>query len=186
MTAQASTTPIMATTASKSGVFAFTFGIAFAILYTICVWRNWPAFTYHPAVNRFDLFWNPGRSGEGPAMHWYGWLVVSAAGASVLGWIATIVPSHWIHRATIFCCVLAGLWPALFVLAVFVADRASFDLEFLKSAWITAVPAFIGAIALSHFVPPQWAKRLWPRWLLIVPIGAFGILGYTLVPLFLR
>jgi len=183
MTSQASTGP---TTASESGSFAFTFGIAFAILYTICVWRNWPLFTYHPAVNKLDLLWNPGRSGEGPAMHWYGWLVVSAVGASVLGWIATIISSQWLHRATIFSCLLAVLWPAFFVLAVFIADRASFDLEFLKSAWITAVPGFIGAIAVSYFVPSQRAKRLWPRWLLIVPIGAFVILGYSLMPLFLR
>jgi hypothetical protein len=183
MTAQTSTAP---TKASKFDVFTFTFGIAFAILYTICVWRNWPLFTYHPAVNRFDLFWNPGRSGEGPAMHWYGWLVVSAAGASVLGWIATIIPSQWLHRATIFCCLLAALWPAFFVLAVFIADRASVDLEFLRSVWITAVPALTGAIALGSFVSSQLAKRLWPRWLVIVPIGSFIVLGYSLVPLFRR
>jgi len=86
----------------------------------------------------------------------------------------------------LFCCVLAGLWPAFFVLAAFIADRASFDLEFLKSVWITAVPAFIGTLAVTYFIPTPWAKRLWPRWLLIVPIGAFVVLGYSLIPLFLR
>ena len=182
MTAQAPAPPTM----SRFRAFAFTFGIAFAILYTICVWRNWPAFTYHPAVNKLDFGWNPGRSGEGPAMHWYGWLVVSAAGASLFGWIATMVPSQWLHRATIFCCVLAALWPVFFALAVFIADRASFDSEFLKSVWLMAVPALMGAIAISYFVPSQWAKHLWPRWLLIMPIAAFVILGYTLMPLFLR
>jgi len=174
------------TTLSKFGVFAITFGIAFTILYTICVWRNWPAFTYHPAVNKLDLGWNPGRSGEGPAMHWYGWLLVSAAGAFVLGWIATIISSQWLHRATIFCCVLAALWPTLFAFAVFIADRASFDAEFLKSVWLSAIPALAGAAAVSYFVPSQWAQRLWPRWLLIVPIGAFVVLGYSLSRLFLR
>jgi len=184
MTAQILTIPT--TRANSFGIFAFTFGIAFTILYTICVWRNWPLFTYHPAVNKFDLGWNPGRSGEGPAMHWYGWLVVSTIGASILGWIATMISDLWLYRTAIFCCVLAALWPAVYVLAVFIADRASFDAEFLKSARLTAVPALMGATAVSYFVPSQWAKNLWPRWLLIMPICAFGYLGYSLTPLFLR
>ena len=171
---------------SKFGTFAITFGIAFAILYTICVWRNWPLFTYHPAVNKLDFGWHPGRSGEGPAMHWYGWLVLSAAGASVLGWIATMVSAHWLHRATIFGCVLAALWPALFALAVFAADRASFDAEFLKSVWLTAIPALAGAAAPSYVVSSRQAQRLWTWWLLIVPIGALFVLAYSLRPLFLR
>src|SRR5436190_21789161 len=116
MSAQSSATPMRT---SKFGVFAITFGIAFTILYTVCVWRNWPAFTYHPAVNKLDLGWNPGRSGEGPAMHWYGWLALSYPVAAVVGWIATFVSRQWLHRATIFCCVLAALWPSSFALAVF-------------------------------------------------------------------
>ncbi len=183
MSVQTSTTALKA---SKIGVFAFTFGIAFTILYTICVWRNWPLFTYHPAVNKLDLGWHPGRSGEGPAMHWYGWLALCYPAAAVVGWVATIISSRWLHRATMFGCVLAALWPTVFVCAVFIADRASFDAEFLKSIWVSAIPAFMGAAAVSYFVPSQWAQRLWSDWLLIVPIGAFLVLGYSLRPLFLR
>jgi len=176
----------MPTGASKFGTFAITFGIAFAILYTVCVWRNWPLFTYHPAVNKLDFGWHPGRSGEGPPMHWYGWLALAFPGAAVLGWVATMVSSQRLQRATVFCCVLAALWPTLFALGAFVADRASFDLEFLKSVWLSAIPALAGAAAVSYFIPSQWAQRLWPAWLLIVPIGAFVLLGYSLKPLFLR
>jgi hypothetical protein len=43
-----------------------------------------------------------------------------------------------------------------------------------------------GAAAASYFAPAQWAQRLWPNWLLIMPIGAFVVLGYSLMPLFLR
>jgi len=171
---------------SKFGVFAITFGIAFTILYTVCVSRNWPLFTYHPAVSKIDLFWHPGRSGEGPPMHWYGWLALCYPAAAVVGWVATLVSREWRHRATIFCCVLAVLWPTVFVAAVFIADRVSFDAEFLKSVWLAAIPALAGAVAVSYFVPSQWAQRLWPGWLLIMPIGAFVILGYSLMPLFLR
>jgi len=171
---------------SRFGTFAITFGIAFAILYTICVWKNWPLFTFHPAVNKLDFGWHPGRSGEGPAMHWYGWLVLSAVGASVLSWIATIVSAQWLYRATIFSCVLAALWPSLFALAVFTADRVSFDAEFLKSVWLAAIPASAGAAASSYLISSGWAQRLWTWWLLIVPIGALFVLAYSLRPLFLR
>ena len=183
MSAQTSTTP---TGTSKFGTFAITFGIAFAILYTVCVSWNWPAFTYHPAVNKFDLGWNPGRSGEGPAMHWYGWLVVSAVGAFALSWIATMISSRWLQRATAFCCILALSWPTFFALAVFIADRASFDAEFLKSVWLTAIPALAVAAAVSYAVSTRWAQRLWPSWLLIIPIGAFVLLGNSLKQMFLR
>jgi hypothetical protein len=183
MSAQTSTTP---TGASKFGVFAITFGIAFTILYTVCVSRNWPLFTYHPAVNKIDLFWHPGRSGEGPPMHWYGWLALCYPVAAVVGWIATMISSQQLYRATVFCCVLAAFWPALFWVGGFIADRASFDAEFLKSVWVSAIPALAGAAAVGYFIPSQWAQRLWPGWLLIMPIGAFVLLGYSLTPLFLR
>jgi len=183
MSEQALTTPRWT---GKFETFAITFGIAFAILYTLCVSWNWPAFTYHPAVNKLDLGWHPGRSGEGPPMHWYGWLVVSAAGAFALSWIATMISRQWVQRATAFCCVVAVSWPILFALSVFIANRTNFDAEFLKSIWISAIPASAGAAAVSWFVPSQWVQRLWPGWLLIIPIGAFLLLGNSLKQLFLR
>jgi len=81
---------------------------------------------------------------------------------------------------------LAALWPAAFAFAAFIADRTNFDAEFLKSVWISAIPALVGAAAASCFVTPQWAQRVWTGWLLIVPIGGLVVLGYSLKQYFLR
>src|SRR5437867_13206206 len=89
---------------SRAGIFAITFGIAFALLYTVFERLNWPFFTFHPAVGKLDFWMQPARSGEGPPMYWYGWLVLSGAGAVVLGWIATMISRQWLLRATIFSC----------------------------------------------------------------------------------
>jgi hypothetical protein len=147
---------------------------------------NWPLFTYHPAVGKLDFWMQRPRSGEGPPMYWYGWLALSFGGAAVIGWIATMISSQWLQRATVFCCVLAVLWPTFFALAVFTADRVSFDAEFLKSAWIAAVPALGAAAAAGYLVPIPWAQRMWTSWLLIMPIGGLAILGYSLKQFFLR
>ena len=180
------TTPTAPLRDSKFGTFAITFGIAFAILYTVFERLNWPFFTYHPAVGKLDFWMQPARSGEGPPMYWYGWLVLSAAGAATLGWIATMVSHQWLHRATTFVCVLTALWSIAFALGVFIADRASFDAEFLKSAWVSAIPALAAAAVVSYLVPFQWAQRVWTAWLLIMPIGGLAILGYSLKQYFLR
>ena len=60
-------------TSTKFMAFALAMGLATPILYVLCDVLGLPLFTYHPATNRVDLFWAPGRSGEGPAMYWYGW-----------------------------------------------------------------------------------------------------------------
>jgi hypothetical protein len=171
---------------SKFGTFAITFGIAFAILYTVLEQLNWPLFTYHPAVGKLDFWMQRQRSGEGPPMYWYGWLALSFSGAAVVGWIATMIPSQWLQRATVFCCALAALWPALFALGVFIAGRASFDADFLKSVWVAAGPALVGAAAVSYFVSVQWAERVWTRLLLLVPIVGLVVLAYSLKSFFLR
>ena len=175
-----------ATRASKFGNFAITFGIAFAILYTVFERWNWPLFTYHPAVGKLDFWMQPARSGEGPPMFWYGWLVLAGGAALVVGWIATMMPRERLQQATLFCCVLAALWPAAFALAGFFANQASFDAEFLKSVWLTAIPALVIAAAIAYFAPSQWAQRLWTSWLLLVPIGGLVVLGYSLKQYFLR
>src|SRR5882762_11263124 len=102
---------------SKSGIFAIAFGITFAVLYTVLEQLNWPLFTYHPAVGKLDFWMQRPRSGEGPPMYWYGWLALTLPGALVLGWIATMIPGRWLHRATIFNCVVAALWPATLAFA---------------------------------------------------------------------
>ena len=78
------------------------------------------------------------------------------------------------------------LWTALFELGLYTADRTTFDTEFLRSPWVTGVPAFLVALAAGFFAPVQWAQRLWTSWLLIMPIGGLVILGYSLKQYFLR
>ena len=171
---------------SKSGVFAITFGITFVVLYTVFEQLNWPLFTYHPAVGKLDFWMQRPRSGEGPPMYWYGWLALSGIGAVAVSFVATLLPRPWLYRATVFCCVLAALWPALLVAAAFIADRVSFDAEFLKSIWLTGALALAGAAALSLYASAQWVQRLWVKWLWLVPVGGLAVLGYSLKTYFLR
>jgi len=170
-------------TTSKFGTFAITFGIAFAILYTVFERLNWPLFTYHPASGQLD-FWKQ-MTGQGPPMFWYGWLILAAAGALVMGWLATMISGQLLRRATVFCCALTALWPiSLDVLRIYITDWASFDAQFLDSAWVAGVPAVLLAAAISYFAPSQWVQRVWTSWLLIMPIGGLVVLGYSLKPWF--
>jgi hypothetical protein len=184
-TASAPTSTTRAGT-SRLGTFAITFGIAFVILYTLFERQNWPLFTYHPAIDRWDIWRYPGAPEDGPPMFWYGWVVLSAVAASVVGWIATLVPSQLLQRATTFFCVLAALWPAFFALAGVIDERASFNAEFLRSVWVSGIPAVVGAAAVSYLVSARWAQRAWTGWLLLMPIGGLVILGYSLNTYFLR
>ena len=90
------TTPAPATSSlassAKFGTFAITFAIVCPVIYLICLFWNLPIVTYHPAVNRLDLGWTPARSGEGPAMYWYGWTLTVILGGTILGYLATMLP----------------------------------------------------------------------------------------------
>ena len=94
--AASSPTPAAGTTISRFGIFAITFAVAFAVLYTLLEQMNWPMFTYHPAVNKVDFWRHAARSGEGPPMYWYGWLVNASIGALVVSAVATFAPIQWI------------------------------------------------------------------------------------------
>jgi hypothetical protein len=181
-----STTASRATTSSKFGTFAVAFGIAFAILYTLFERQNWPLFTYHPATGSLDFWMKQAPPEDGPPMFWYGWVVLSGLAAAILGWIATMFPLQWLYRLATFCCVLAALWPAFFALAGVIDERASFNAEFLRSTWVSGIPALAGAAAVSYLVSSRWTQRAWTGWLLIMPIGGLAILGYSLNPYFLR
>src|SRR5215467_7979618 len=146
---------------SRAGIFAIAFGISFMLLYTVFERLNWPFFTYHPAVGKLDFWMQKARSGEGPPMYWYGWLVLSCMAAVVVSYIATLLPRPWLYRATVFSCLLAALWPAMLAAGVFIADQVSFDAEFLKSVWLSAVPAVVGAAAASYYASAQWVQRVW-------------------------
>jgi hypothetical protein len=189
---QAKGTPTRATTTatlttSKFATFAITFGIAFAILYTVFERLNWPFFTFHPAVGKIDFWMQKARSGEGPPMYWYGWLALSFPVAALVGWIATLVPTRALFRATIFCCALAALWPAAFEVWSYIDDRSKFDQDVVQSImWMSAIPGLVGAVAASYLIPVEWTERMWTRLLLIVPIGGFLVLVVSLKSFFLR
>ena len=83
---------------AKFKTFAIVFSLAAPIVYVACELLGLPLFTYHPATNRVDFGWAPGRSGEGPAMYWYGWVVSMLIACTVLGWLATLLPERWSRR----------------------------------------------------------------------------------------
>ncbi|MCC6776990.1 MAG: hypothetical protein IT537_10195 [Hyphomicrobiales bacterium] len=78
----------------KFKAFAVAFAVGGTLTYLMCLHFNWPLFTYHPAVNRVEWFWGPAKSGEGPAMYWYGWTATTIVAAAILGFFATLVPAH--------------------------------------------------------------------------------------------
>jgi len=173
-------------TGAKFGTFAITFSIAFPLLYTVYERLNWPLFTYHPVLGNLDFGRQP--AGVGPPMFWYGWIVLAAISAFVVACVATTISVRWLRQATVFCCVLAALWPAaLAALRYFIVYWATFDADFLNSAWVAAIPALVAAAAITYFMPARWAERVWTSWLLVVPIGGLVVLGYSLLqPWFLR
>ena len=120
-------------------------------------------------------------------MYWYGWIALAVPSALAVGWIATMVSGQWLRRATFFCCALAALWPtSLAGLREFIVNWATFDADRLDSIWLAAIPAWVGAAAISYFVPARWADRAWTGWLLIVPIGGLVVLGSSLLQYFVR
>ena len=79
-------------TSVKFKAFAVAFGIAVPVMYILCEWFNLPLFTFHPGTNRVDFWWAAARSGEGPAMYWYGWSALSLLVGLVVGLLATLLP----------------------------------------------------------------------------------------------
>jgi hypothetical protein len=118
-TARQSTSPATTSSASstlaasaKFKAFALVFAISFPVLYVICDLFNLPLFTYHPGTNRFDLWWGAARSGEGPAMYWYGWTASCLLGGTILGLLATLLPESAVKKIPLF---LVWLVPILAV-----------------------------------------------------------------------
>jgi hypothetical protein len=77
---------------ARFGTFAATFGIVGPIAYVIVAIWNWPLFTFHPATNRLVWGWEAARSGEGPAMYWYGWTGTVILVAALVGILAMLLP----------------------------------------------------------------------------------------------
>jgi hypothetical protein len=172
---------------AKFRTLAISFGIAFTLLYTVLERLNWPLFTYQPAAGRLYFWLHRPLSGEGPPMYWYGWIVNAAIAAFLIGWAANRVSAQWLRRATVFCCILAGLWPAILAgLRFYIVKMATFDADFLDSVWIAAIPALPTTAAIAYLVPTRLVERVWTSWLLIVPIVGLVVLGNSLMQYFVR
>ncbi len=108
-TSAASETSSLASSA-KFKIFALTFAIVGPLFYMVCLQMNWPLFTFHPATNRIAWGWEAARSGEGPAMYWYGWTAMSLIVGGVVGFLATLLPESATKRIPL---ILVWLLPIL-------------------------------------------------------------------------
>ncbi len=89
------------------------FSVLFAIFYTIAVEMNWALVTYHPRLGEFGLWTQAAR--QGPAMHWYGWLLSAGLAAGLATAVATpflrrIAIPVWTGWAIPLACMVAFLW----------------------------------------------------------------------------
>jgi hypothetical protein len=87
---------------SKLRAFVVAFAVAGPILYLICLAWNLPLITYHPAMNRIDLGWTPARSGEGPAMYWYGWTLTTLVSGTIVSLLATLLPERMRRKLPLY------------------------------------------------------------------------------------
>jgi hypothetical protein len=115
-------------TSAKFKTFAIVFSLAAPILYVVCELYSLPLFTYHPATNRIDLGWAPGRSGEGPAMYWYGWTAAVLIGSTVLGGLATLLPEGVTKKIPL---TLVWLLPLLAMIPLVISLRPFWE----KGGW---------------------------------------------------
>ena len=136
----------------KVAVFTTVFGVAYAVIYVICTEINLPLVTYHPAIGEVDVLWTPER--RGPAMYWYGWMLTSLIGALALAWLAIIVPEQWVQRAIFFGCTAAVGYLIFYTAALFIYDRATVELEFLKSRLASGRWRRWWRPPVSAFLPP--------------------------------
>jgi hypothetical protein len=115
-------------TSAKFRTFAIVFALSAPVLYVLCDISGLPLFTYHPATNRVDLGWAPGRSGEGPAMYWYGWTATTILGGAILGALATLLPEGAIKKVPL---ALIWLLPLLAFIPLFISLRPFWE----KGGW---------------------------------------------------
>ena len=111
-TATTRAVPVTSSLASstKFKTFVVTYAIAGTLIYLLCLEMNWPLFTFHPATNRIVWGWEASRSGEGPAMYWYGWTATSLLAGAILGFLATLLPASVTRKIPL---ILVWLLPIL-------------------------------------------------------------------------
>jgi hypothetical protein len=104
-------TPSVASSATLRA-FVVTFAAAGPILYLVSIAWNLPLITYHPAMGRIDFGWTPARSGEGPAMYWYGWTLTALVSTTMVSALATLLPERVTRRVPLY---LVWVLPLLMV-----------------------------------------------------------------------
>jgi hypothetical protein len=95
---------------TKFKTFVITFAVVGTLTYCVSLFFNWPVFTYHPAVDRFEWGFGRNRSGEGPAMYWYGWVVTTLIVSAIVGFLATLLPENTAKKIPV---ILVWLLPLL-------------------------------------------------------------------------
>ena len=75
------------------------FAAAFAVIYAIAVEVNLAAVTYHPKTGAWGLWTQPPT--DGPAMHWYGWLITATVGACAVSLVTLPATKSWVPPAWI-------------------------------------------------------------------------------------
>jgi hypothetical protein len=168
----------------KAAIAAMMFAIGYAVVYVICTELNLPLLTYHPVIGEIDFLWAPER--RGPVMYWYGWMLTSFIAAAAIAAIASITPEAWLQRTITFGALAAIGYLVLYTLALFVYDRATIEIELLKSRWLSAITATVIAGIIALILPARWNERVWPGWVCAVPVAALVILAYYLSPYFTR
>jgi hypothetical protein len=92
--------------------------IAFCILYVICMYFNFPVFTYVPKDGTFHAWLYTPPSNLAPGMYWYGWLLTSAVGAIVIGGLTSLAPPPTLARLPTSAVWIVPLALILFLLYV--------------------------------------------------------------------
>src|SRR4051812_37462425 len=91
---------------SKSGIvassrfrtFVLVFSLSAIVLYVLGILLGLASFTYHPATGRLEWGQTMPRRNEGPVMYWYGWILTAFIGASIMGFLATLIPESLTRR----------------------------------------------------------------------------------------
>ncbi len=163
-------------TSVKFMAFALAMGLATPILYVLCDVFGLPLFTFHPATNRVDLFWAPGRSGEGPAMYWYGWTATVIVVGAAMGIVATLFPQQKVSTFTI---LMTGIVTIVIALWVFLHRGMPGDLLLMVGITVGAAALLCVAAAM---LSESANKKLLLQLLWVLPLLAFIPLWISLQP----
>lgn len=163
-------------TSVKFMAFAFAMGLATPILYVLCDIFGLPLFTFHPATNRVELFWGPARSGEGPAMYWYGWTGTTIVVGAAMGVAATLFPQQ---KVSTFTLLLTGIVAIVIALWVFLW-RGRPEQLYLTVGVTVGLSVLLCAVATMRSEDAN--KKLLLQLLWLLPVLAFVPLWFSLAP----